>query len=92
MSDGARRQVDHGLAGLGDKRQITVLLAVAMDSTMLAPQIIYARKSDRCLPRGLRFPDDWDIAFTENHWSNEQSMLRYVKNVIIPRLIASSQV
>ena len=44
------------IAGLGDKRQITVLLAV--DGTMLAPQVIYAGKSDRCLPRRVRFPDD----------------------------------
>lgn len=72
------------IAGLYDKRQITVLLAAAKDGTLLPPQVIYAGKSDRCLPKGVRFPNDWDVTHTESHWSNEDSMIRYVEKVIVP--------
>ena len=32
----------------------------------------------------LQFPEGWDVWHTENHWSNEDSMKRYIKKVIIP--------
>ena len=72
------------ISGLDDKRQITLLLAVSKSGTLLPPQLIYAWKTDRCLPKGVAFPDSWDITYTETHWSNEESMIRYVDKVIIP--------
>lgn len=32
----------------------------------------------------MSFPDDWDVYHTDNHWSNEGSMLRFVEEVIVP--------
>jgi hypothetical protein len=71
------------ITGLDDKRQITLVLAIAKDGTLLTPQLIYAGKTERCLPK-CDFPDLWDVTFTESHWSNEESMLRYVDKIIIP--------
>lgn len=71
------------ISGLDDKRQITVLLAVTKSGEMLPPQVIYAGKTERCLPK-VDFPPEWDIYYTESHWSNEDSMLRFVKKVVIP--------
>ena len=71
------------ITGLEDKRQITALLSCTMSSTLLPPQILYQGKTDQCHPNA-QFPSDWDIFHTENHWSNEQSMLRFVDTIISP--------
>ena len=45
--------------------------------------MIYSGKTDRCLPQ-TSFPTDWDPTFTDNHWSNETSMLQYVDKILLP--------
>ena len=39
------------IAGLDDKRQITVLLSCTMDGKLLPTQVIYAGKTPACLPK-----------------------------------------
>lgn len=68
-------QVD--IIGLEDKREITALLGSKADGCLLPPQILYQGKTDQCHAK-YPFPDDWDIYHTENHWSTEESMVRYV--------------
>ena len=71
------------LAGLNDKRQITVVFCASLTSEFLPVQVIYLGKTTASLPRYV-FPDDWDITFTPNHWSNEGKMKEYINNIIIP--------
>ena len=49
----------------------------------LPRQIIYAGKTPRCLPTP-KFPADWHITYTENHWSNQVTTLQYITNVLLP--------
>jgi len=72
------------ISGLDDKRQITLLLAVSKSGTLLPPQLIYPGKTDRCLPKNVNFPYTCDLTYTETHWSNEETMIRFVDKVIIP--------
>lgn len=65
--------------------QVTVLLGCTLSGHMLPPQIIYQGKTDKCHPK-FTFPEGWDITHTENHWSNETTMLRYADKVIAPYL------
>ena len=71
------------IAGSGDKRQITALLCGTMAGEFLAPQLIYQGKTSACLPKH-KFPSDWHITCTPNHWSNESKMIEYIKLIIIP--------
>ena len=71
------------IAGSNDKQQITLLLTVTKASTVLPPQLIYSGKTSKCLP-ATTFPSDWDPTFTNTHWSNEESMLGYIENIILP--------
>ena len=71
------------ITGFEDKRQITALLSCTMSGTLLPPKILYQGKTDQCHPNA-QFPSDWDIFHTENHWSNEQSMHRFVDTIISP--------
>ena len=66
-----------------DKRQITAVLAVTMSGEYLPPQLIYKGKTERCHPAG-EVPEGWDIWHSHNHWSNEETMMRYVEMVIAP--------
>ena len=70
------------IAGLDDKRQITVVLATTKDGNILAPQVIYADKTTRSVPK-VDFPDGWHVTYRANHWSTEETMLQYVDHVIV---------
>ena len=73
------------IKGLDDKREITALLAITLSRELLPPQLLYQGKSDRCHP-DVNFPCDWDIWHTDNHWSNESTILRYIDRVLNPYL------
>ncbi|CAC5367169.1 unnamed protein product [Mytilus coruscus] len=88
VSADIRRPLDNVATGLptgtDDKRQITLLLATSMNGSLLPPQLIYQGKTDRSFPKGVDFPDNWDVTSTESHWSNEDTMIRFVDKVILP--------
>lgn len=46
--------------GRDDKREITVVFAVALNGAVLPPQVIYAGKTNRC-HASVDFPASWDI-------------------------------
>ena len=66
-----------------DKRQITAVLAASMAGEYLPPQLIYTGKTERCHPC-ISAPDGWDIWHSNNHWSNEDTMKRYIEMIIVP--------
>lgn len=71
------------IAGMDDKRQITATLAGTMSGHFLPAQIIYSGKTPACLPN-VEFPEDWFVTFTPNHWANEDTMIGYINNIILP--------
>ena len=46
------------LVGKGKKKQITGTFAITMTGQFLPIQLIYQRTTNRCLPKGMEFPDD----------------------------------
>ncbi len=71
------------IIGVGDKRQITAVYCASLVGDFLPIQLIYGGKTNRCHPK-FKFPLDWDITHSEKHWSNEITMIQYIKNIIIP--------
>ena len=71
------------IAGIDDKRQITAVFAGTMKGDFLPPQLIYQGKTSKSLPC-VKFPPDWHITFSENHWSNETAMIGYLENILFP--------
>jgi len=49
----------------------------------LPTQVIYAGKTPACLPK-IQHPQDWHLTYSENHWSNEHTMMGYLHNILIP--------
>ena len=45
--------------------------------------LIYQGKTEACLPQ-TRFPSDWHVTHTLNHWANEVTTLDYIENIILP--------
>ena len=68
-----------------DKRQVTAVLSITMSGEYLPAQVIYKGKTDCCHPKG-DISSGWDIWHSVNHWSNEETMLRYVEKIIVPFL------
>jgi len=73
------------VVGKDDKRQITAIFGISMSGDFLPIQLVYQGKTTKCLP-SFDFPPSWDITFSDNHWSNEQTMLSYFEKVIFPYL------
>ena len=67
-----------------DKRQITAVFACSLTGNFLPMQLIYQGTTQRCLPKNVQFPADWHVTYTANHWSNTDTMIDYIKHVIIP--------
>ena len=60
-----------------------MVVAGTLTGELLPLQLIYQGKTKQCLPR-VKFPDDWLISFTPNHWCNEITMEAYIRQVIAP--------
>ena len=71
------------IAGMSDKRQITVVISGTMTGELMPFQVIYQGKTSGCLPH-VNFPTDWHATFTPNRWSNEQKMKEYLELIIFP--------
>ena len=54
-----------------------------MSGDFLPVQLIYKGKTPRSLP-SYKFPSDWHVTFTDNHWSNEVTMLEYINKILVP--------
>ena len=70
------------LAGLNDKRQIMAVFCVSLAGEFSPVQMIYQGKTTVCLPR-FAIPDDWDVTYTPNYWSNENKMREYKNNCTV---------
>ena len=71
------------LSGIDDKRQITAVLSGTLTGDFLPLQLIFKGTTARSLP-SISFPDSWHITYTENHWSNNSTMIAYISHIIIP--------
>lgn len=76
------------IIGISDKRQITAVICGTMNGQVLPFQIIYQGKTRACLPQ-YTFPEDWDVTWTSNHWSNEEKMKQYLDKIIVPYVQAT---
>ena len=81
MEKKGTKRVD--IAAADDKRQITGVFACSLAGDFLPLQLIYQGRSTGCLPK-IPFPEGWHLTYSENHWSNEKTMLDYVNLIIIP--------
>lgn len=75
-----------GVIAAEDKRQITVVLASAMDGELLPLQLIFQGKTPACLPKQTpaMLTSRMHVTFTTNHWSSQETMQQYIEHVIVP--------
>jgi hypothetical protein len=78
------------VAGFKDKRQITAVFGCSLSGDFLPVQLIYQGKTKASLPK-FSFPNDWDITTSPKHWANEDTMLQYLTNVLIPYIRLKKQ-
>ena len=78
------------VAGLDVKRQITAVFGCTLAGNFLPIQLIYKGKTKACHAR-VDFTKDWSITHTPNHWSNEDTMIQYIEEILIPYLCRRRQ-
>ena len=69
------------IKGMDEKRQMTATFAISMSGEFLLIQVIYEGKTKRCLPK-YTFPANFDATFSENHWSNTEKFLSFLKKIV----------
>ena len=72
------------LVGKGRKKQITGTFTVIKSGYFLPRQLIYEGKTDRWLPKDVAFPGEFDLTYTQIHWSNEEKALQHLTKVVFP--------
>ena len=65
------------------KPQITATFAISVSGEFLPIQVIFESKTTRCLPK-YAFPENFDITFSENHWSNTKKAISFFKKIVFP--------
>ena len=71
------------IAACNDKQEITAVLAATVTGKYLKPQLLCKGTTKSCHPT-VEFPSGWDIWHSVNHWSNEETMKRFVEQIIVP--------
>ena len=89
LSVGKQTMAAHGsksipIAGLSNKRNITLTFVVSLAGECLPMQIIYAGKTKQSQPRGFVFPKGFSV--TQNQ-SNELETLKLIDEVINPYVV-----
>ena len=73
------------IKGINDKRQINATFIVSMTRKFLPIQHIYGGKMHRCVPK-FDLPADFNVTFSDNHWSNSEKSIELFQKIIFPYL------
>ncbi len=68
---------------VSDKLLITAVFCGSLVSEFRPAQMIFKGKTSRCHPR-YKFPQDWNITQSAKHWSNEETMVEYITEIVLP--------
>jgi hypothetical protein len=88
LHDCGAKQVE--ITGLDDKRQITAVLGVSLSGNLLPLQLLYLGTTSICHPK-YKFPDNFHIWHSANHWSNVSTMEEYVDKILVPYFSAQKE-
>ena len=73
------------IKGIDDKRQIIAAFTVSMSGKFLPIQLVYEGKTPRSRPR-FDFPANFNVSFSDSHWSNTEKSIELFEKVIFPYL------
>ena len=71
------------VAGIANKRNVTLTLTVTMDGKAVPFQAIYKGKTKQSLPK-VTFPTGCSLSANMKHHSNIQDVLKHLKEIAIP--------
>lgn len=78
-----------------DRRQITAVLSSTLSLDLLSIQLIFNGTTPRCLPNDERLgpgfarqleEEGWHLTFSDNHWSNQTTMVQFIEKVSVHQL------
>ena len=78
------------MTNVDDKRQITATFCDNIVGDFLSVQLIYGSVNDKCHPK-VKFPELFHITHSQNHWSNKNIVMEYLKKLICPDIKSKRQ-
>ena len=78
------------IIGSSDKRSITGTFIVTLDGQFLPMQLIYGGKTLKSLPN-FEFPDSFSLSVNPKHFSNTQSLSRWLRRLLYRTLKISAR-
>ena len=79
------------IANVDNKRQITATFCVNIVGDFLPVQLLYGGVTDKCHPK-VKFPESLHVTDSQNHWSNKDIVMEYLKKNIFPNIKSKRQV
>eukprot|EP00058_Branchiostoma_floridae_P002212 XP_002587700.1 hypothetical protein BRAFLDRAFT_94603 [Branchiostoma floridae] len=79
-----------GPQGVLSDNAISKIKAAARSVHTVEDLLLYQGKTDKC-HASFNFPEEWDVYHTTSHWSNTDSMERYVETVVNPYMAAQRE-
>jgi len=83
LDNGKERTQRVKLAGKDEKQQLIDVFGGSMTGHFLLYNLSIKGRHSSAFQK-VKFPADWDVTFSENHWSNKQTMTNYLEKVLIP--------
>ena len=77
------------IMAIDDNRQIMAVFACSLAGSFLPIQLIYKGTTARCLPKGVKFPEGWNVTHSANHCSNTSTMPDFISWIIVPYITAA---
>ena len=71
------------IAGISNKRSTTATFSISLDNKFLSVQLIYQGKTGQILPQ-VKFPDGFSSSVNESHYSNENEVLKFIEEIVLP--------
>ena len=78
------------IASVDDKCQITAIFCINIVGDFLPVQLIYGGVTDKYHPK-VKLPESFHITHNQNHWSNKDIVMEYLKKIIFPYIKSKCQ-
>ena len=75
------------IAGGADKKALSAIFTVTLSGEFLPMHLVYLGKTSQSLPKHI-FPTGFSLTKNPSHWSNKETMMLYINDVLEPYMTA----
>ena len=78
------------IAGGADKKALSAIFTVTLSGEFLPMHLVYLGKTSQSLPKHI-FPTGFSLTKNPSYWSDEETMMLYINDVLEPYMTAKRE-